>query len=149
LVRNEHAVEIARPPAVVFPYLTEPELLLRWVGGLQEFVPVNGEKASVGSRSRQRMRIGGRDWAFEGEVLGLERDSSMVVCIRGGGLAMTSTYLLEPNEGGTRLAVAVQSDFTRLFARILGGYVQREGERKLQADLGRLAELVEAERPGT
>ena len=43
--RNEHTIEIARPPAAVFPYLTEPELLKRWVGGLTTFEAVDGESA--------------------------------------------------------------------------------------------------------
>jgi uncharacterized protein YndB with AHSA1/START domain len=145
MIRNEHAVEIGRPPEKVFPYLTEPERLLRWVGGLRAFVPEIGDEAQVGSRSRQRMRIAGRDWDFEGEVLELQPGERMVVCIRGRGLEMTSTYLLQPTSTGTRLAVAVRSEFTRFFAHLLGGFVRREGQRKLESDLGRLANLVEAE----
>jgi uncharacterized protein YndB with AHSA1/START domain len=147
VVRNEHAVEIERPPAAVFPYLTEPERLLRWVGGLREFVPVNGDVARTGSRSHQRLRIGARDWRFEGEVLELDLERRLVVCIRGRGLEMTSTYELEPTDAGTRLVVRVQTQFTRMFARLLGGIVELEGQRKLEADLGRLAELVEDETP--
>jgi uncharacterized protein YndB with AHSA1/START domain len=149
VVRNAHAVEIARSPAAVFPYLTRPALLLRWVGGLREFEPLNGDEARIGSRSRQRMRIGGRDWTFEGEVLKLEPDRRIVVCIHGGGLRMTSSYVLEPKEAGTRLSVEVRSEFTKVFARLLGGIVEREGQRKLEADLGRLASLVEDERPSS
>ncbi len=145
MVRNEHAVEIARPPAAVFPYLTEPDHLLRWVGGLRAFEPLDGDEARPGARSRQRLRIGGREWTFEGEVLALEPDRRIVVCIRGRGLELTNTYSLEPTAGGTRLSVAVQSGFTKVFARLLGGIVEREGQRKLEADLARLADLVEAE----
>jgi uncharacterized protein YndB with AHSA1/START domain len=144
MVTNEHTVEIERPPGAVFPYLTEPDRLLRWVGGLRSFVPENGEKAEVGSRSRQRMRIAGRDWDFEGEVLELEPEERLVVCIRGRGLRMTNTYVLEPTARGTRLAVDARTEFSRVFGRLLGGFVRREGQRKLETDLGRLAVLVEA-----
>jgi uncharacterized protein YndB with AHSA1/START domain len=146
-LRNEHAVEIARQPEAVFPYLTEPERLLRWVGGLREFVPADDGEAQVGSRSRQRMRIAGHDWTFEGAVVELDPDERIVVCIRGRGLRMTSTYLLQRNGEGTRLTVGVESEFTRVFARLLRGIVDREGQRKLEADLGRLATLVERETP--
>jgi uncharacterized protein YndB with AHSA1/START domain len=144
VVRNAHAVEIAQPPAAVFPYLTQPELLLRWVGGLREFEPLNGGEARVGSRSRQTMRIAGRDWRFEGEIMELERDRRIAACIRGRGLEMTSTYVLEPTEAGTRLSVDVTTAFARVFVRVLAGIVEREGQRKLETDLGRLAGLVEA-----
>jgi uncharacterized protein YndB with AHSA1/START domain len=145
VVTNEHEIEIGRPPEAVFPYLTEPDRLLRWVGGLRSFVPENGEEAQVGSRSRQRMRIAGHDWEFEGEVLELEPDERIVVCIRGRGLRMTNTYVLEPTGKGTRLAVDARTELSRVFGRLLGGFVRHEGQRKLETDLGRLANLVEAE----
>jgi uncharacterized protein YndB with AHSA1/START domain len=145
VVTNVHAVEVGRPPAAVFPYLTDPDCLVLWVGGLREFEPLDAEEARPGARSRQLLRLGGRDWRFEGEVLELEPDRRMVVAIRGRGLRMTSTYALDPIEAGTRLTVEVTSEFTLVFARLLGGIVEREGQRKLEADLARLAELVEAE----
>jgi hypothetical protein len=57
---------------------------------------------------------------------------------------MTSTYVLEPTEAGTRLSVDVTTAFARVFVRVLAGIVEREGQRKLETDLGRLAGLVEA-----
>ena len=93
------------------------------------------------------MRIAGRNWTFEGEVLELEPNRRMVVCIRGRGLEMTSSYLLEPTTTGTRLTVEVRTEFSRVFARLLSGIVEHEGQRKLESDLARLASLVEAERP--
>jgi uncharacterized protein YndB with AHSA1/START domain len=145
VVTNEHVVEIERPPEAVFPYLTEPDRLLRWVGGLRAFVPEDGEEAQVGSRSRQRMHIAGHDWNFEGEVLELEPEERIVVCVRGRGLRMTNTYVLQPTENGTRLAVDARTELSRVFGRRLGGFVRHEGQRKLETDLGRLAKLVEAE----
>ncbi|MBD0329398.1 MAG: SRPBCC family protein, partial [Thermoleophilia bacterium] len=37
--RAEHSVEIARPPAEVFPYLGDPDLMRRRSGGRVEFTP--------------------------------------------------------------------------------------------------------------
>jgi uncharacterized protein YndB with AHSA1/START domain len=145
VVTNEHTVEIERPPGAVFPYLTEPDRLLRWVGGLRSFVPEDGEEAQVGSRSRQRMRVAGREWDFKGEILELEPHKRLVVCVRGHGLQMTNTYVLEPTGKGTRLAVGARTELGRVFGRLLGGFVRHEGQRKLETDLGRLAKLVEAE----
>jgi Polyketide cyclase / dehydrase and lipid transport len=93
------------------------------------------------------MRIGGRDWTFEGEVLELQPERRIAVCTRGRGLVLTSTYDLEPAERGSRLTVHVRTEFTRVFARLLEGIVEREGQRKLETDLERLRALVESE-PG-
>ena len=143
--RNEHTVEIARPPAAVFPYLTEPELLKRWVGGLTTFEAVDGEDASVGARSRQVMVIRGREWKLDGELTALEPDRFVQARMDGKGLTVTTSYALEPIETGTRLTATVESDFSLLVARLFGGLVSREAQRKLRADLARLEALVESE----
>lgn len=146
MVRNEHAVEIQAPPEAVFPYLTEPRKLCRWVGGLKEFTPVGDGEAHVGARSRQQLRVAGRDWVFEGEVLGFEPGRKVVARLSGRGVEMTSTHALQATPAGTQLAVSVETEITRLFARLFGAIVAREGQRKLETDLGRLVELVESER---
>ncbi len=142
--RNEHTVEIARPPAAVFPYLTEPELLKRWVGGLTTFEAVDGESAAVGAQSRQVMVIRGREWKLDGELTALEPDRFVQARMDGKGLTVTTSYALEPIETGTRLTATVESDFSLLVARLFGGLVSRETQRKLRTDLARLQALVES-----
>jgi uncharacterized protein YndB with AHSA1/START domain len=143
--RNEHTVEIARPPAAVFPYLTEPELLKRWVGGLATFEAVDGESASVGAQSRQVMVVRGREWKLDGELTALEPDRFVQARMDGKGLTVTTSYALEPIETGTRLTATVESDVSLLVARLFGGLVSREAQRKLRTDLARLEALVESE----
>ena len=58
---------------------------------------------------------------------------------------VTTSYALEPIESGTRLTATVESDFSLLVARLFGGLVSREAQRKLHADLARLEALVESE----
>jgi uncharacterized protein YndB with AHSA1/START domain len=142
--RNEHTVEIARPPAAVFPYLTEPELLKRWVGGLTAFEAVDGESAYVGAKSHQVMVIRGKEWKLDGELTALEPDRFVQARMDGKGLTVTTSYALEPIETGTRLTATVESDVSLLVARLFGGFVNREAQRKLRADLAQLEALVES-----
>ena len=135
--RNEHTIEITRPPATVFPYLTEPEQLKRWVGGLTTFDPVDGESAHVGARSRQVMVIGGKEWKLDGELTALEPDRLVQARMVGKGFAATTSYRLEPLESGTRLTATVESEFSLLVGRLLGALVSREAQKKLRADLAR------------
>jgi uncharacterized protein YndB with AHSA1/START domain len=143
--RNEHTIEIARSPAAVFPYLTEPELLKRWVGGLTTFEAVDGESASVGAQSRQVMVIRGREWKLDGELTALEPDRFVQARMTGKGFTIRTSYVLEPVASGTRLTAAVESEFSLFVARLFGGLVSREAQRKLRADLARLEALVESE----
>ena len=141
--RNEHTIEIGRPPAAVFPYLTEPELLKQWVGGLKTFDAVDGEDARVGARSHQVMVVRGKEWKLDGELTALEPDRLVQARMVGKGFAARTSYLLEPVEGGTRLTATVESEFSMLVGRLLGGLVSHEAQKKLRADLARLEALVE------
>jgi len=144
--RNEHTIEIARPPATVFPYLTEPERLKRWVGGLTTFEPVEGgQSAQVGALSRQVMVIRGKEWKLDGELTALEPDHLVEALMEGKGIKAKTSYVLEPVDGGTRLTATVESEYSLLVARLLGGLVSREAQKKLRADLARLETLVETE----
>jgi uncharacterized protein YndB with AHSA1/START domain len=143
--RNEHTIEIARPPATVFPYLTEPERLKQWVGGLTTFEAVDGESAQVGAQSRQIMVIRGREWKLDGELTALEPDRLVRARMEGKGFKARTSYVLEPVESGTRLTATVESELSLLVARLFGGLVGREAQRKLRADLARLEALVESE----
>jgi uncharacterized protein YndB with AHSA1/START domain len=143
--RNEHTIEIARPPATVFPYLTEPERLKRWVGGLTTFEAVDGESAHVGAQSRQVMIIRGREWKLDGELTALEPDRLVQARMEGKGFKARTSYVLEPVESGTLLTATVESEFSLLVARLFGSLVGREAQRKLRADLARLEALVESE----
>jgi uncharacterized protein YndB with AHSA1/START domain len=145
--RNEHTIEIARPPAAVFPYLTEPERLKRWVGGLTTFEAVDGESAQVGAQSRQVMVIRGREWVLDGELTALEPDRLVQARMEGRGFTATTSYSLEPVESGTRLTATVESEFSLLVRRLFGGLVNREAQKRLRADLARLEALVESETP--
>jgi carbon monoxide dehydrogenase subunit G len=67
--------------------------------------------------------------------------------MEGTGFTAKTSYVLEPVEGGTRLTTTVESEYSLLVARLLGGLVTREAQKKLRADLARLEALVEAEAP--
>ena len=91
------------------------------------------------------MVIRGREWKLDGELTALEPDRFVQARMEGKGLQVTTSYALEPIESGTRLTATVESDFSLLVARLFGGLVSREAQRKLHADLARLEALVESE----
>lgn len=143
--RNEHTIEIARPPPTVFPYLTEPEQLKRWVGGLVEFAPLGDGEARVGAQSRQVMRVMGKDLRVEGELTRLEPGRLVEARLNGEGFTTTTVHRLEEIGSSTRLTVTLESAYSMLVARFFARVVTHEAQRKLEADLTRLKALVEAE----
>ena len=144
--RADHTVEIARPPADVFPYLTEPEKMKRWIGGLVEFTPLD-EGAGLGSRSRQRVELGGRTWDVESEIVELEENRRLAARMQASAFTSTVSYDLNEAAGGTRLTGVVDIELRGMGGRLLGGFVRGQAEQKLVGDLGRLKQVVETETP--
>jgi uncharacterized protein YndB with AHSA1/START domain len=140
--RNEHSVAIDAPRELVFDWLTEPELMQRWIGGLLEFEPLDPGPA-VGSRSRQVMRIKGRTFKLDSVVTGLEPPTALDVAVRHKGFDSASSYRLEEHEGHTHVSVTIETTYKLFANRLLGGLVTREAQKKLVADLGRLKQLLE------
>jgi uncharacterized protein YndB with AHSA1/START domain len=141
--RAEYTVEIGQPPAEVFPYLVEPELMKRWIGGLVEFTPLD-DGPRPGSRSLQRVEQAGRTWDVESEILELVPERRLAARAQGGAFSTMLAYDLQPNDGGTRLTGSIETKLEGLGRRLLGGVAARAAQRKLVADLERLKQLLEA-----
>jgi len=142
--RNEHSVEIAAPAARVFPYLSEPELMKRWIGGLREFRPLD-EGPAVGSRAVQVVHVGGREWEVESEITRYEPPRELEArLVAPNAFESTATYSLEANGERTRVTTVMQSDYKGRAGRFLGGVVTRQAQKKLVTDLERLKQVVEA-----
>jgi uncharacterized protein YndB with AHSA1/START domain len=140
--RAQHTVVVARSPAEVFPYLVEPDLMRRWIGGLIEFTPLD-EEPRIGARSRQKVEQGGRTWDVESEIVELVPDRRLSARATSSAFASTLSYALEPAPEGTRLHGTVETRLRGLAGRLLGGFARRAAERKLVADLERLKRLLE------
>ena len=142
--RNEDAIAINAPRELVFRWLTEPELMQRWIGGLLEFEPLDPGPAA-GSRSRQTLRIKGQTLHLDSVITAFEPPAVLDVHVEHRGFASTSAYRLDEHEGHTHLSVAIETTYKLFANRLLGGLVTREAQKKLSADLARLKELVEDE----
>jgi uncharacterized protein YndB with AHSA1/START domain len=139
-----HQVETAinETPGRVFDYLTQPELLTQWMGGLVESIPVGDGRLVVGARSREVIEDNGRRFTLDSEVVGLEPGRLLAVSLTGDMFDFTSRYRLDSAGPTTRVHHTLEARYkgiTRLFAPFLRGAVQR----KLEADLARLKEAVE------
>lgn len=141
--RNEHAITIDAPRELVFRWLTEPELMQRWIGGLLEFEPLEPGPA-LGSRSRQVMRIKGQSFELESVITSFDPPAALDVRVEHKGFDSTSAYGLEEHEGHTHLTATIETTYKLFANRLLGGLVTREAQKKLVADLSRLKSLLES-----
>jgi hypothetical protein len=84
---------------------------------------------------------------LEAEVVALEPPRAVEVRLVGDAFEATSRSQLEEDGAGTRLTAVIETTYTALAARILAPVVTRHAQKQLEADLGRLQQLVEAGEP--
>jgi uncharacterized protein YndB with AHSA1/START domain len=137
-----HTVEIARPPAEVFPWLLEEDKVPRWTGHLRTYERLGDGALALGSRVRQVLEVSGRVIDVQLEVTRFEPPHGAETRFATNGIDVISGYALAPAGAGTRLTQSIEAKPTSLGARMLVPVVQPRLEQKLSEDLERLKETL-------
>jgi len=149
---NLVTVEIDRPAANVWRYVTTDELTNKWVSGLEEIrhttpgVSGAGEKLYMvesyeGERFPMEMTV--ERYTAPGELtftLVSIGDPSNSFTEKGG-------YLLEEHDGRTRLTLTAHTEYHGFLPRLFEPIITRQAQAKLAGDVARLKALVEAKPP--
>ena len=143
--RNEHSVEIERPPASVFPYLVTSEQRLRWMGALAESEQVTDGDPGPGTRFRDVFEERGQRIAIDAEIVDWKPPERLGLRLRSRAFESTGLQTLEALDGRTRLTTTLETDYKSRVARLMAGMITRQAQARLEEDLVRLKELVERE----
>ena len=128
----------------VFRYLTEPDLLPRWIDGLRESRPLGDGVMRVGAKSIEVVEAHGKMIEITSEVTALDADRALSVRITYPGAGDTDmAYELTPVADGTELRLTVTPRY-RGIARLVGWLMQPSTRKRLQANLDRLVQVVHA-----
>jgi uncharacterized protein YndB with AHSA1/START domain len=141
-----HVLTVSLPaePHEVFRYLTEPDLLPRWIVGLRESRPMGEGVMRVGAKSVELVEAHGKIVEIVSEVTALDPDRALRVRIIYPGAGDTDmAYELTPVAHGTDLRLVVTPRY-RGVARLVGRLMRPSTQRRLQANLDRLAQIVPA-----
>lgn len=142
---NEAMVEIQRPAAAVFPLLTDPKNLSRWVGFMEQSIPLTQGGVRVGARTKDLMLIDGKRYKIEREVLALEPNKSLKVATRSAGFETISDYELKAAEGGTVVRVITTTRYMGTKSKIIADVQTISDKQKLERDLATLKALAESQ----
>jgi uncharacterized protein YndB with AHSA1/START domain len=137
-----HTVEIAQPPAEVFPWLLEEDKVPRWTGHLTAFERLDDGQLGTGSRVRQVLEVSGRTIDVELEVVAYEPPTGAETRFSTNGIEVVNAYALEAAGAGTRLTQSIEAKPSGLTARLLIPIIQPRLEQKLTEDLERLRETL-------
>jgi uncharacterized protein YndB with AHSA1/START domain len=138
------SITISAPPAKVFPFLTETDKLKKWLDGVTEITPLNGEEFRVGAKSRVIVEKDGNRLELEDEVVRLEENRLLELQMGCSMFDMTNRYEITQDGDKTQLRQTVITNY-KGFVRIFVPFIGKAVDRKLAEDLERLRKVVEAE----
>lgn len=140
----DESIEIARPAAEVFDFLTHAENLPRWDSSMLECTQISDGPVGVGTRYRGASRILGRRFEWTTEVVefvaGVRSASKSV----DGQLTFSVSYEVSEVGGLTtlRYRLAAESGLAGAFGRVMEPIVQKAQTAVVRANLDTLAGLL-------
>lgn len=137
----EHTVEIGRPPAEVFAFITDPARYSSWQPSLVAVRPHQPGTLRVGSEATEVRRFLGQELETVWTCVEHEPDTRSAIECDNGPVPFRGTFTLEPAGKGTRFTWTVET--WGAGARLGGPLVGRTTRRELAANSGRLKELLE------
>jgi len=117
------------------------------MGALVESEPLTEGPPERGSRYRDVFEDHGQRIELEAELVEVDEPHGLVVHLTADAFDATIRQRLEAADGRTRVTAVIETTYTKLAARLLAGVVTRHAQKQLEADLGRLKELVESDSP--
>ena len=136
-----HTIEIARPVADVFAFVTEPALYPRWQPSLVRVEPHAPGPLRLGSEATEVRRFLGRELETTWTCVEHRPCSRTAIESEDGPVPFRGTFALEPSDTGTRFTWTV--DLSGATSLLAGPLVGRATKRELQANSGRLKALLE------
>lgn len=148
----EADIEINRPPAEVWTWITEPDKIKSWVSWTVEVRSVSGDPGAVGSRSIMKMddknNKGSRvDIATVVSAANPPHRLDLDLSVPGMFTGKSTYTLTDLGSGRTRLAISSDYDIQALYGRLLMPLIMPQARKKAVSDLAQLKSLAEAAPP--
>jgi uncharacterized protein YndB with AHSA1/START domain len=143
--RNEHSVEIDRPPEAVFPYLVEAEKRLRWMGALKEAEQLTDGSPGLGTRFRDVFEDRGQRFEIDTEIVEWEPGERLGTRLRANAFESSGRQELERLDGRTRLTTTIETEYRSRMARLMAGVITRHAQTQLEQDHARLKTVLESQ----
>ena len=135
-MRAELTVEIARPPAEVFAYLTDVSNLPKWQSGVRS-------ARREGTQIHESRHLLGRELRTTLEIEEEEAPRLFTIRAVDSPVPFSVRHELEPSGEGTRLTVVGEGD-AGLLPGFAAGIMARRAEKQFRKDFERLKRLLES-----
>ncbi|HZO07596.1 MAG TPA: SRPBCC family protein [Solirubrobacterales bacterium] len=139
--------EIARSPADVFAYVTDPSKLATWQRNTVSVSQEGDGPIGVGTRLHEVHRAGGRELESVVEVSEYEPDRLFALKMIEGPLPLDARIEFEPAGGGTHFTFTGSGEPSGMM-RLAGPLLVRTLKRQFAEHCEHLKEVLEADSPG-
>lgn len=146
--RVEVSVDIARPAAEVFAFVSDFTNNPRWQGGMKRCTITSEPPFGLGSTYDQVAEMAGREIVSSFEVIAYEPDRMVKATTTESTFPITFTRTVEPTTDGCRVSALIEGDATGIF-RWLAPLMPIMVRRSIARDYATLKGLLEADLRGT
>lgn len=140
MIHIEFSVDVDRPPAEVFDYLTDTDRTAEWQSSVVE-AQWQGQKGS-GSHIREVGKFLGRRMETVLEVTTYEPERRFGLKTVSGPVPFSVMHVLEPRDGGTTITFSGDGDPGGFF-KLAEPVVARVAERQFKNDFETLKDILE------
>ena len=140
------SVDVDRPPARLFDYVTDPSRFPEWQTGVVDGHMESTGSPSVGDKCSTTRRVGFADRVVTSEVTHVDRPHSWGVQGIDGPIRAAVGVTVEPLENDQRSRVTITIDFTGYgIGKLLVPFLVRpQARREMPANVKRLKERLES-----
>jgi hypothetical protein len=142
--RTEATIDMARPPAEIYPMLVETPKRRLWIVGMTEANDLTQGGPRVGARSRFVILQGGQRLEAELELTALEPPREIQGRITSDAFEQTIGWNLQPIDGGTRVYYSAHTRYHAWLTRLLEPLFSAAAQKRVEQSLARLKSLLEA-----
>jgi uncharacterized membrane protein len=142
MITVEKSVQINKPVADVFAYVTDYVNTTKWQGGV-ESVEVEGDANAVGGKYTEVRKFLGREMKTTLEITVFEPNAKWAAKALSGPVPYEATTTFEASNGGTKVTTHVDGEPSGFF-KMAQGAVQKQLDKSLEEDMQRLKEMLEA-----
>lgn len=140
------SIDVDRPPAEAFAYVTDPSKFSEWQAGVTGGNMEGGSHPQVGAKCTTTRRIGGAEREVNSEVTKVDPPRSWGVRGIDGPIRATVDVAVEAldDPGRSRVTIALDFEGHNIGRLLVPLIVRRQAEKEMPANVQRLKERLEA-----
>jgi len=135
-------VRINAPREEVFRHLTEPELLVQWMDGVEKIEPLDDLGHTPGARSRVTIEVDGGKVELDDELVEYNQPERLAVKLTSPYFEVHNTYQLTEEDGVTTVHQTMEAEYHGA-VRMVAPFVGDATQKQLDGDIARLKKMVE------